>query len=188
MPRVPVEERMTFSLDENRQWLQQARRVSSPNCDERPAACEVDAVIIHGISLPPNEYGGPYIDQLFTNALDPDEHPYFDEIKHLRVSSHLLIDRQGKVSQYVPFDRRAWHAGESCLGDRKACNDFSIGIELEGRDDEDYEAIQYEKAAAVVRLLMGHFPGIRKEQVVGHADVAPGRKTDPGEALKWDYF
>lgn len=179
---------MNLSLDKDKRWLSGARRVPSPNCDARPAGCGVDTVIIHGISLPPNEYGGPYIDQLFTNTLDPAVHPYFAEIAHLRVSPHLLIDREGRISQYVPFDERAWHAGESCLDGRRACNDFSVGIELEGRDDGEYEQIQYETAAAVVRLLMIHYPGIDKHRVVGHCDVAPGRKTDPGESFKWDYF
>ena len=179
---------MSYSLDEKGQWLVEARQVLSPNSDERPTGCDIDAIIMHGISLPPNKYGGPYIDQLFTNALDPDEHPYFAEINHLRVSSHLMIDRHGEVSQYVPFDRRAWHAGESCLAGRHACNDFSIGIELEGRDDEAYEDVQYKVAAEVVVLLMGYYSAISKDRIAGHADVAPGRKTDPGEAFKWDYF
>ena len=179
---------MSYTLDKNGQWLLEARRVLSPNCDDRPAGCDIDAIIIHGISLPPNKYGGPYIDQLFTNTLDPNEHPYFAEINHLRVSSHLMIDRQGFVSQYVAFDRRAWHAGESCLEGRNACNNFSIGIELEGRDDEDYEDVQYNIAAAVIKSLREYYPAINKERIVGHADVAPGRKTDPGQAFKWDYF
>ena len=143
---------------------------------------------MHGISLPPNKYGGDYIDQLFTNTLDPQEHPYFAEIVALRVSSHVLVDRQGEITQYVPFDSRAWHAGKSEFQGRQVCNDFSIGIELEGCDDQDYEAVQYTVAASIVKLLMGNWKGIDKQRVVGHCDIAPGRKTDPGEAFKWDYF
>ena len=179
---------MSFTLDLNRQWLVDVRQVPSPNCDDRPAGCEVDMVIMHGISLPPNKYGDPHIDQLFTNTLDPKEHPYFAEILALRVSSHLLVNRQGEITQYVPFDSRAWHAGESEFQGRQGCNDFSIGIEMEGCDDEAYEPVQYEIAASLVKLLMDNFKGINKQRVVGHCDVAAGRKTDPGDAFKWEYF
>lgn len=179
---------MVFTLDSNKQWLNKVRQLPSPNCDERPEGNVVDAVIIHGISLPPNQYDGPYIDRLFTNTLDPIEHPYFAEIQHLRVSSHLLINREGEVTQYVPFDSRAWHAGKSALLGRENCNDFAIGIELEGCDDEDYEPRQYEIVASLVKLLMQNFDGIVKERVVGHCHVSPGRKTDPGEAFKWQHF
>jgi len=173
-------------IDDNNEWLQEARRVASPNCDDRTAA--VDAVIIHGISLPPGRYGGPFIDQLFTNTLDVDADAYFSGIQSLRVSSHLLIDRNGSLTQYVPFTRRAWHAGESSLCGRTACNDFSIGIELEGSDEEDYEDAQYRVLADVVAALQECWPAITRDRIVGHADIAPGRKTDPGPAFDWDYF
>ncbi|MFT5132636.1 MAG: AmpD protein [Gammaproteobacteria bacterium] len=179
---------MSITLDVKKQWLTQVRQVPSPNCDERPTGCEVDLIVIHGISLPPNEYGGPYIDQLFTNTLDPQAHPYFAEIAALRVSSHVLVNRKGELTQYVPFDARAWHAGESEFEGRQTCNNFSIGIELEGCDEQDYEPVQYEVAASLVRLLMENWKGIDKTRVLGHCDIAPGRKTDPGEAFKWEYF
>ena len=179
---------MSISLDSKKQWLAGVRQVRSPNCDDRPAGCEVDLVVIHGISLPPQEYGGPYIDQLFTNTLDPQAHPYFAEIIDLRVSSHLLVDRMGGITQYVPFDSRAWHAGKSEFQGRETCNDFSIGIELEGCDDQSYEPVQYEVAANLVKLLMENWKGINKQRVVGHCDISPGRKTDPGEAFNWEYF
>ena len=177
-----------LTLDSNEQWLNEVRRVASPNCDERPAGSEISLVVMHGISLPPKQYGGPYIDQLFTNTLDPQEHPYFAEIVALRVSSHLLIDRKGQLTQYVSLQDRAWHAGQSEYQGRQNCNDFSIGIELEGCDDQSYEKCQYEIAASVVKLLMRHFPGIGQQDVVGHCDIAPGRKTDPGEAFDWKGF
>ncbi|NKB37836.1 MAG: 1,6-anhydro-N-acetylmuramyl-L-alanine amidase AmpD [Gammaproteobacteria bacterium] len=175
-------------MDANRQWLSPARHLLSPNCDERPDVNDISLIIIHGISLPPNQYGGPHIDQLFTNSLNPDEHTYFAEIQALRVSSHLLIDRKGLLTQYVPFDKRAWHAGKSIYEGRENCNDFAIGIEFEGCDDEKYESCQYEIGATVVKLLLQSFPDLSRESIVGHCDVAPGRKTDPGEAFDWDYF
>ncbi|MBT7952162.1 MAG: 1,6-anhydro-N-acetylmuramyl-L-alanine amidase AmpD [Gammaproteobacteria bacterium] len=179
---------MPITLDTKKQWLEDVRQVPSPNCDDRPDGCEIDLVVMHGISLPPNEYGGEYIDQLFTNTLDPQEHPYFAEIVALRVSSHLLVNRKGEITQYVPFNDRAWHAGKSEFQGRQTCNDFSIGIELEGCDDQEYEQVQYQVAANIVRLLRQNWQGITKQRVVGHCDVAPGRKTDPGEAFNWDYF
>lgn len=179
---------MSFTLDTNTQSFSEARQLHSPNCDERPDEKDISLIIMHGISLPPGQYGGPHIDQLFTNTLNPDEHPYFAEIQALRVSSHLLIDRQGQVTQYVPFHKRAWHAGKSMYEGRENCNDFSIGIELEGCDDEKYADCQYQIATTVVKLLLENFPGINRQAIVGHCDVAPGRKTDPGEAFDWDYF
>lgn len=179
---------MPITLDPKKQWLEDVRQVPSPNCDDRPDGCEIDLVIMHGISLPPGEYGRTYIDQLFTNTLDPQKHPYFAEIVALRVSSHLLVNRKGEITQYVPFNDRAWHAGKSEFQGRETCNDFSIGIELEGCDDQEYEPAQYQVAANIVKLLMLNWQGITKQRVVGHCDVAPGRKTDPGEAFNWDYF
>ena len=165
-----------------------ARQVSSPNCDDRPTAADISLVVIHGISLPPRQYGGPFIDHLFTNSLDPDAHAYFAEIASLRVSSHLLVDRRGAVTQYVPLSRRAWHAGKSAFQGRPACNDFSIGIELEGCDDEAYCDVQYATGAALVAELMRAWPAIGPDRIVRHSDIAPGRKTDPGPAFDWARF
>jgi len=142
-------------------------------------------VVVHGISLPPGVFGGPYIDALFTNTLDPEAHPFFAEIRDLRVSAHLLIRRDGSWVQYVPFHRRAWHAGVSCFQGRERCNDFSIGIELEGADAVPYEAAQYQALARVIGLLAATYPGIGPGRVVGHCHIAPGRKTDPGPAFDW---
>ena len=141
--------------------------------------------MVHGISLPPGEFGGDGIDQLFTNQLDPEEHPYYSEIHHLRVSSHLLIRRDGDLVQYVPFHRRAWHAGESSYGGRDRCNDFPIGIELEGTDDVAYEAVQYQRLNDVINVLCQTYPGLSRNRIAGHSDIAPGRKTDPGPFFDW---
>ncbi len=176
---------MALVLEGDTGWLQGVRRLPSPNCDERPAQCGVDLIVVHNISLPPGEFGGGYVDALFTNALDPAAHAYFADIAALRVSAHLLIERSGDVTQYVPFSRRAWHAGESCFEDRQRCNDFSVGIELEGTDELPYEDVQYERLAAVIRVLMRAWPDITPERVVGHSDIAPHRKTDPGPAFDW---
>ncbi|RMG27936.1 MAG: 1,6-anhydro-N-acetylmuramyl-L-alanine amidase AmpD [Gammaproteobacteria bacterium] len=166
-------------------WHPRARRVPSPNQDARPAGMRPSLLVIHGISLPPGEFGGPWIDALFTNRLDPTAHPYFREIAHLRVSAHLLIDRRGHLTQYVPFERRAWHAGRSRFGAHEGCNDFSIGIELEGTDEVPYTDEQYGCLAEVTRWLMARYPDIVPERIVGHSDIAPGRKTDPGPAFDW---
>ncbi len=174
-----------MKLSEDGAWLLPARRMLSPNCDARPVDAEVSLIVVHGISLPPGEYGGRWIDDFFTNRLDASAHPYFTEIEHLRVSAHLLVRRDGELVQYVPFTRRAWHAGQSSYGKRDACNDFAIGVELEGSDDQPYEDIQYRQLAAVVEVLRARFPAIGKEDVVGHCDIAPGRKTDPGPAFDW---
>lgn len=179
---------MPFILDEKKQWLEGVRRLPSPNCDERPDVSEIDLVVIHGISLPPKKYGGPYVECFFTNCLDTTVDPYFREISHLKVSSHIYITREGDLTQFVPFNLRAWHAGESEFRGRCQCNDFSIGIELEGCDEEPYEIGQYEKTAEIIRLLMSNWPGITPERIVGHSDIAPGRKTDPGPGFDWEYF
>ena len=142
-------------------------------------------IVIHGISLPPGDYGGPHIESLFTNTLDWNEHPYFLEIRGLEVSSHLLIRRDGEIVQFVPFGRRAWHAGASSFRGRECCNDFSIGIELEGTDDEPYTDRQYDELSAVIRAIMAAYPGISARRIAGHCDIAPGRKTDPGPAFDW---
>ncbi|MGA7801031.1 MAG: 1,6-anhydro-N-acetylmuramyl-L-alanine amidase AmpD [Gammaproteobacteria bacterium] len=174
-------------VDTRGEWLAGVRRVPSPNCDARPAD-EVSLIVVHGISLPPGEFGGPAIDALFTNTLDPQGHPYFAEIAHLRVSTHVLIRRDGRVVQYVPFTRRAWHAGESCFQGRRACNDFSVGIELEGTDEHPYTVAQYRRLAAVVRALRAAFPAIAADHLVGHSDVSPGRKSDPGPVFQWAHL
>lgn len=167
--------------------LEGARLCPSPNHNERPAG-EISLLVIHNISLPPGQFGGPGICQLFTNCLDPNEHPYYAEIHRLEVSAHLLIDRQGEVTQFVPFNRRAWHAGRSCFAGRDNCNDFSIGIELEGTDETPYTAAQYEMLQQVTRALMKTYPAITPERICGHSDIAPGRKTDPGPAFDWARF
>lgn len=166
-------------------WLNTARQLPSPNFDARPDGCVADLIIVHGISLPPGEYGGPHVDQLFTNQLDWNAHPYFKQIEGMKVSSHLLIRRDGEVVQYVPFHERAWHAGQSNWQGRERCNDFSIGIELEGMDDAPYEAAQYRELARVILALCAAYPTLSLDRIVGHSDVAPGRKTDPGESFDW---
>ncbi len=165
--------------------LEGARQLPSPNCDERPEGTAIELIVIHGISLPPGEFGGPWIDHLFTNSLDPDAHPYFRQIHSLRVSAHLLIRRDGAPVQYVPFHRRAWHAGISCWGGRERCNDFAIGIELEGSDETPYTPAQYRALAEVIKALWATYPGLTPAALAGHSDVAPGRKTDPGPAFDW---
>jgi AmpD protein len=162
-----------------------ARQVASPNHDSRPAGVHADLIVVHGISLPPGEYGGPWIDRLFTNTLPADVHPYFAEIGALRVSSHLVVMRDGAVAQYVRFTDRAWHAGKSIFEGRAACNDFSVGVELEGTDTQPYEDVQYERLAEAVAALCAAYPRLSPARLVGHSDIAPGRKTDPGPAFDW---
>jgi AmpD protein len=161
------------------------RQVPSPNCDDRPAGVVPELIVLHGISLPPGEYGGDAIDSLFTNVLDPQAHPYFRGIVALRVSSHLLIRRDGELVQYVPIHRRAWHAGESCWFARRACNDFSVGIELEGTDDTPYTNAQYARLVELLHALFAAYPSLHRRRIVGHCDIAPERKTDPGPAFDW---
>jgi AmpD protein len=168
--------------------LIEARQLPSPNCDDRPLAMEPNLIVIHGISLPPGKFGGPWIDALFTNTLNPNVHPYFKEIQELKVSSHLLIRREGNMVQYVPFHRRAWHAGQSSFQGCADCNDFGIGIELEGADTVPYTDIQYRHLAAVITALTQTYRGITEDRIVGHADIAPGRKTDPGMAFNWQHL
>ena len=161
------------------------RQVLSPHCDARPDDATVDLIILHGISLPPGEFGGPAIEQLFTGNLPTAGHPYFATIAGMRVSAHALVRRDGEILQFVPFGARAWHAGVSSYEGRGACHDFSIGIELEGTDEGLYTDAQYLRAAALVRALCAAYPDLSPARVVGHSDVAPGRKTDPGEAFDW---
>lgn len=165
--------------------LDQARQCLSPNFDERPDGETASLIVIHGISLPPGEFGGPYIDQLFTNTLVAGDHPFFKEIHQLKVSSHLLIRRDGEIVQYVPFHKRAWHAGVSRYNGREACNNFSIGIELEGQDQTPYADSQYQVLARVITALLEAYPDLDKNDIVGHSEIAPGRKTDPGPAFEW---
>lgn len=166
-------------------WLSAATKLVSPNTDQRPEQADISLLVIHNISLPPEQFGGPYIDQLFANCLDPNQHPYFAEIADLKVSSHLLIDRVGKITQFVPFNQRAWHAGVSEFEGRSNCNDFSIGIEMEGADNIAYTDSQYDVLTAVTQVLLEAYPLITPSRIVGHMDIAPGRKTDPGPAFDW---
>jgi AmpD protein len=168
-------------------WLGGARRILSPNYNPRPAT-GIDLLVIHNISLPPGEFGGTYVDDFFSNCLDPSGHSYFTEICHLQVSAHLLIDRAGEVTQYVSFNDRAWHAGQSSFCGRQNCNDFSIGIELEGCDEKPFSDRQYSSLIEVTRVIRAAFPAITPERIVGHSDIAPGRKTDPGPCFEWDRY
>jgi AmpD protein len=165
--------------------LDAARQVASPNHDERPPGSAPELVVVHCISLPPGDFGGPHIEALFTNCLDPDAHPYFAEICALEVSAHALIRRDGAIVQFVPFHRRAWHAGQSCYEGRERCNDFSVGIELEGTDDGEYEPAQYRQLVRLLRALGEAYPTLDGAPLVGHSDIAPGRKTDPGPGFDW---
>jgi AmpD protein len=162
-----------------------ARQIASPNYDSRPTGVEANLIVVHGISLPPGEFGGPWIDRLFTNTLPAELHPYFAEVGSQRVSSHLVVNRDGAVTQYVSFTERAWHAGKSIYQGREACNDFSVGVELEGTDTLSYEAPQYGALAQVVAALCAAYPRLSPDRLVGHSDIAPGRKTDPGPAFDW---
>ena len=165
--------------------MRPAVQCPSPNQDDRPAETEPSLIIIHGISLPPGEFGGDHIQALFTNCLDCDAHPYFAQIEGLQVSSHLLLRRDGGLIQFVPFGRRAWHAGESSFRGRPACNDYSIGIELEGTDDEAYTDAQYAHLVSVIMAIFESYPQHTPRHIAGHCDVAPGRKSDPGPAFDW---
>jgi len=162
-----------------------ARYVASPNCDPRPAGQAVTLLVLHSISLPPGTYGGPGIERLFTNCLDPSEHPYYAEIAHLRVSAHLLLRRNGEPVQFVPLHMRAWHAGESSWRGRPACNDYSVGVELEGSDAESYTDAQYARLIELTRALREVLP---LRDVAAHSDIAPLRKTDPGALFDWTRF
>jgi len=161
------------------------RQVLSPHRDARPSGVVADLIILHGISLPPGRFGGPWIEQLFNGHLPPGPHPYFRQIQGMRVSAHVLVRRDGELLQFVPFHQRAWHAGASGYCGRQACNDFSIGIEFEGADDTAYEAAQYEAGAALVRALLAAYPALDAGRIAGHSEVAPGRKSDPGPAFDW---
>ena len=163
-------------------WLKPVRRIPSPNCDERPAGCAVELIVVHAISLPPGEFGGTGIIDLFMNRLDRAAHPYYAAVADLSVSAHFLVNRDGALVQFVPCAMRAWHAGVSSWRDRTQCNDFSIGIELEGADDVPFAEAQYARLAALTRALQARYP---IADIVGHSEVAPGRKTDPGPHFDW---
>ncbi|MDT8281586.1 MAG: 1,6-anhydro-N-acetylmuramyl-L-alanine amidase AmpD [Gammaproteobacteria bacterium] len=165
--------------------LEDCTQCPSPNKDTRPENTGVDLVVIHSISLPPGEYGGNAIEQFFQNQLDKDQHPYFAEIHDLEVSSHLLIKRSGEIVQFVPFHERAWHAGQSNYKGRERCNDFSIGIELEGTDTDMFEDIQYAQLSRLIVSLKKTYPSI-SDNITGHCDIAPGRKQDPGSGFDWE--
>ena len=174
-----------MQIDTTTGLLLPARQCPSDNYDDRPEDARLSLIVVHGISLPPGEFGGPFIDQLFTNCLPADGHPYFADIHQMRVSSHLLIRRDGEVVQYVPFHKRAWHAGVSNYKGCDACNNFSIGIELEGEDNTPYTDRQYQVLADTIQALLQAYPDLHAEDITGHADIAPGRKTDPGPAFDW---
>ena len=161
------------------------RQVLSPHFDARPAGVLPELLVVHGISLPPGQFDGPWIDRLFTGTLPADAHPYFRDIAAQRVSAHVLIRRAGQIAQYVPFGERAWHAGQSTYRGRSACNDFSIGIELEGTDDTPYTDAQYEALATLITALLAAYPSLTRQAIAGHSDIAPGRKTDPGASFDW---
>ena len=163
-------------------WLEGVERIESPNQDERPAQMPVELAVVHAISLPPEEFGGSGVFELFTNSLDPAAHPYYAEISELRVSAHFLVRRDGHVVQFVPTTRRAWHAGVSRWMGRERCNDFSVGIELEGSDNQPFETAQYAALAELLRAIAARHP---VGEVTGHSDIAPGRKTDPGPHFDW---
>lgn len=185
---MKLQQTINYQIDNTGHWLTGARVVCSPNYDDRPNNTAIDLLVIHGISLPPGQYGNGYIDQLFTNTLVAAAHPYFKTISSLHVSSHLLIDRGGEVTQYVPFTGRAWHAGISSFAGRDSCNDYSIGIELEGCDDEAYTEIQYQRLARITDIICKHWKLITKDRIVRHSDIAADRKTDPGTVFNKHYY
>jgi N-acetyl-anhydromuramoyl-L-alanine amidase len=165
--------------------IEPALQRPSPNQDERPAGCQPELIVIHGISLPPGEFGGDGIERLFTNSLDWDAHPYYAEIRGMQVSSHLLLQRDGALTQFVPFTSRAWHAGESRFRGRSRCNDFSLGIELEGTDDTPYTDLQYDTLGPVILSIFAAYSALTIRTIAGHCDISPGRKTDPGPVFDW---
>jgi len=166
-------------------WLSQATKIPSPNFDERPTDEALSLIVVHCISLPPGQFDGTYIDQLFCNQLNPDEHPYFKEIYQIKVSAHLLIRRCGEIVQYVAFNKRAWHAGVSEYKGKTKCNDYSIGIELEGTETQEYTEKQYQQLTTVIKALLNRYPNLSAHHITGHSEIAPDRKTDPGESFNW---
>ena len=169
-------------------WLRSVEVMRSPNYDARPGNSNIKLIVIHGISLPPTEFGGGYIQQFFCNVLDAGTHEYFSTICEMRVSAHCLIERDGNIIQFVSFLDRAWHAGESSWRGEQACNDYSIGIELEGTDDLSYAGVQYRQLSLLVASLKSQYGDIDSNAICGHSDIAPGRKTDPGPAFDWQHL
>ena len=176
---------MTFEINAATGLVEPARQCPSPNQDARPDGGSPVLLVVHGISLPPGEFGGPQVEQLFTNTLEWDSHPYFGGIRGIEVSAHLLVKRDGEVIQFVPFTHRAWHAGASSFRGRDCCNDYSIGIELEGTDEVPYADSQYETLIELSRTLIKAYPELSAREIAAHSDIAPGRKTDPGPAFDW---
>lgn len=179
-------ERPAFSIVSGE--LAGAQYLASSNFDDRPAGTEVSLLVVHCISLPPGQFGGDNISQLFCNRLDCSQHSFYTGLRGLQVSAHFLVRRDGEVLQYVNCDKRAWHAGLSNFQGRERCNDFSIGVELEGAEDQPFETVQYEVLAGLANELMCYFPAIAAGNIVGHEDIAPGRKTDPGPYFDWAFF
>jgi AmpD protein len=182
---TPMKDAESLSIDLGRGLMAGARFVPSPNRDARPPGATLDLIVVHGIGVPPGVFGGDEVERLFLNRLPEGPHPFFKTIFGLRVSAHLFIRRDGELVQFVPFHERAWHAGASCWRHRVACNDFSIGVEVEGADDVPYEPAQYRRLAAVVTALRRAYPTLAADAIAGHSDIAPGRKTDPGPAFDW---
>lgn len=169
----------------NNHWLTSAHKIDSPNCDERDDENDISLIVIHCISLPEGQFGTPFIKQLFTNQLDARTDPSFADICHLQVSSHIVIERNGTVTQYVPFNMRAWHSGHSQYKGREKCNDFSIGIELEGSTITPYTQLQYLQLATLIQCLIQTYPKLNWQTITGHSDIAPLRKSDPGKYFDW---
>jgi AmpD protein len=174
-------------LDPSTGWCNGVRHCPSPNFNQRPLG-EVSVLVIHNISLPPGQFGTGKVQAFFQNRLSADEHPYFASIASMKVSAHFFIEREGAISQFVSCNERAWHAGQSCFAKRENCNDFSLGIELEGTDDLPFTAAQYAALIELVQQLQAAYPAITLERICGHSDIAPGRKTDPGPAFDWHYM
>jgi len=175
----------TKAADSARVWLPRARRVLSPNRDLRPAGADVELVVLHNISLPPGKFGGGMVEELFCNTLDCAADPALSDLVGVEVSAHLFIDRRGRATQFVPLNERAWHAGVSSWRGRRGCNDFAIGIELEGTDDKRYTSKQYARLSSILGWLLSRYPRLAADTIVGHNEIAPGRKTDPGVAFDW---
>ncbi len=180
-----IDDCMTEMIIDDKGWLQAVDVVQSPNCDARPDNTQIKLVVIHGISLPPSEFGGGYIQQYFCNQLDANANDYFSSICDMQVSAHCLIERTGNITQFVSFLDRAWHAGVSSWKGEEACNNYSIGIELEGTDELSYTDPQYEQLNALLDRLISRYPTIENDAICGHSDISPGRKTDPGPSFDW---
>lgn len=179
---------MQKTLKIEKGWLLNTKQVSSPHFNPRPYQDDISLLVIHYISLPPDEFGGDFIDRFFEGTLDPTLHPYFEEIKDLRVSAHCLINREGQITQYVNFNDMAWHAGVSFFEGRNKCNEFSIGIELEGSNNQPFTEAQYQTLAQLTQVIMKAYPQITPERIAGHNQIAPERKIDPGQYFDWAYY